>query len=234
MKWMTARALRTDNRVVMNSPDHPVRQGTRHVLLSGLGVVLALLLALGVYSAGSLSNVSRAGTLTTREYFQQSERLENVHLLLSSAASAIRDYLLDPDSLALSRHREQARASWAQAMKAMQTYEGVAASQRHLLTGQLDSQVTDYWAIADRSLEMTGRQRTDTGVNLLISQLVPLRDRYLATINEIAASDRADLRSAAANTSRFVKGAERRLWAVIALIVLLSLLVAGATVRYLR
>src|ERR1017187_9752120 len=80
---------------------------------------------------------------------------------------------------------------------------------------------------------MTGGQRTETGVNLLIGQLAPLRDRYLATINEIGASDRADLRAAAANTSRFVQGAERRLWAVIALIVLLSLLVAGATVRYL-
>jgi hypothetical protein len=81
----------------MNSPrDLPERQGTRHVLLTGLGIVLALLLALGVYAAGSLSSVSRAGTLTTREYFQQSERLESVHLLLSSAASAIRDYLLDP------------------------------------------------------------------------------------------------------------------------------------------
>src|ERR1022692_2326645 len=125
MKWMTARALRTDNRVVMNSPrDRPERQGTRHVLLTGLGVVLALLLALGVYAAGSLSNVSRAGTLTTREYFQQSERLESVHLLLSSAASAVRDYLLDPDSLALSRHREQARVSWAQAMKAIQAFMG--------------------------------------------------------------------------------------------------------------
>ena len=230
---MTARAFRTDNRVVMNSPrDRPERQGTGHVLLTGLGVVFALLLALGVYSAGSLSNVSRAGTLTTREYFQQSERLESVHLLLSSAASAIRDYLLDPDSLALSRHREQARVSWAQAMKAIQAYEGVATSHRRRLTEQLDSQVSDYWAIADRSLEMTGGQRTETGVNLLIGQLAPLRDRYLATINEIGASDRADLRAAAANTSRFVQGAERRLWAVIALIVLLSLLVASATVRY--
>src|ERR1019366_8429296 len=226
---MTAGTLRNDNRV-MNSPrDRPERQGTRHVLLTGLGVVLALLLALGVYSAGSLSNVSRAGTLTTREYFQQSERLEGVHLLLSSAASAVRDYLLDPDSLALSRHREQARVSWAQAMKAIQAHEGVATSHRRLLTEQLDSQVSDYWAIADRSLEMTGGQRTETGVNLLIGQLAPLRDRYLATINEISASDRADLRAAAANTSRFVQGAERRLWAVI---VLLSLLVAGATVRY--
>ena len=123
---MTAGTLRNDNRV-MNSPrDLPERQGTRHVLLTGLGIVLALLLALGVYAAGSLSSVSRAGTLTTREYFQQSERLESVHLLLSSAASAIRDYLLDPDSLALSRHRERARVSWTQAMKAIQAYEGVA------------------------------------------------------------------------------------------------------------
>src|ERR1039458_4081308 len=90
---MTAGTLRNDNRV-MNSPrDLPERQGTRRVLLTGLGIVLALLLALGVYAAGSLSSVSRAGTLTTREYFQQSERLESVHLLLSSAASAIRDYL---------------------------------------------------------------------------------------------------------------------------------------------
>ena len=230
---MTAGTLRNDNRV-MNSPrDLPERQGTRRVLLTGLGIVLALLLALGVYAAGSLSSVSRAGTLTTREYFQQSERLESVHLLLSSAASAIRDYLLDPDSLALSRHREQARVSWTQAMKAIQVYEGVATSERRLLTGQLDSQVSDYWAIADRSLEMTGRQRAEAGVNLVIGELVPLRDKYLATINEIGARDRADLRSAAANTSRFAQGAERRLWAVIALIVLLSLLVAGATVRYL-
>src|ERR1035438_5562561 len=138
---MTAGTLRNDNRV-MNSPrDLPERQGTRRVLLTGLGIVLALLLALGVYAAGSLSSVSRAGTLTTREYFQQSERLESVHLLLSSAASAIRDYLLDPDSLALSMHREQARVSWAQAMKAIQAYEGVATSYRRLLTEQLDSQI---------------------------------------------------------------------------------------------
>src|ERR1039457_3919282 len=230
---MTAGTLRNDKRV-MNSPsDLPERQGTRRVLLTGLGIVLALLLALGVYAARSLSSVSRAGTLTTREYFQQSERLESVHLLLSSAASAIRDYLLDPDSVALSRHREQARVSWTQAMKAIQDYEGVATSQRRLLTGQLDAQVSDYWAIAGPSLEMTGRQRTESGATLLIGQLVPLRDKYLATIYEIGAGDRTDLRSAAARTSRFAQSTDRRLWAVIALIVLLSLLVAGATVRYL-
>ena len=218
----------------MNAPhERPERQGTRHVLLTGLGVVLALLLALGLYAARSLSSVSRAGTLTAREYFQQSERLERVHLLLSSAAGAVRDYLLDSDFLALPRHREEARRSWSQAIKAIEDYKGVATLERRLLTDQLDAQVSDYWAIADRSLEMTGRQRSEAGVNLLVGQLVPFREKCLATISEIGARDRADLRSAAASTAQFARGAESRLWAVIVLMVLLSLLVAGTTIRYL-
>jgi signal transduction histidine kinase len=223
-----------DNRALMNPfQERPVRRGIRHVLLTALGVVLTLLLALGVYAARSLSSVSRAGTVTTREYFQQGERLESVRRLLSSAASAIRDYLLDPDSLALPVHREQARRSWLEAMKAIEDYKGVATPERRPLTDRLDAQVSGYWAIADRSLEMTGHQRTEAGVNLLIDQLVPLRDTFLETIDAIGARDRADLRSAAASSARFVQGAERRLWTAIALTVFLSLLVAGATVLYL-
>jgi signal transduction histidine kinase len=218
----------------MNLPrESPVRHGIRRVLSIGLGVVLALLLALGVYAARSLSSVSRAGMSTTREYFQQSERLERVHLLLSSAAGAVRDYLLDSDSLALPGHREQARRSWAQAIKAIGDYRAVASLERRPLTDRLDAQILGYWAVASRSLEMTGRQRSEAGVNLLIGQLVPLREQFLATISEIGARDRVDLRSAAASTARFVQGAERRLWAAIALTVLLSLLVAGTTVLYL-
>jgi signal transduction histidine kinase len=214
-------------------PERPERRGTQRVLLTGLGVVLALLLALGLYAARSFSSVSRSGTLTAREYFQQSERLERVHLLLSSAAGAVRDYLLDSNSMALPGHREEARRSWSQAMKAIDDYKEVATEERRPLTGQLDAEVSAYWAIADRSLAMTGPQRSEAGVNLLVGQLVPLREKCLATISEIGAGDRADLRSAAASTARFARGAERRLWAVIALIVLFSLLVAGTTVRYL-
>ena len=218
----------------MNSfQERPVRRGIRRVLLIALSIVLALLLALGVYAARSLSSVSQAGTLTTRAYFQQGERLENVRGQLSAAASAVRDYLLDPDSLALPRHREQASRSWLQTMEAIAAYKGVATLERRPLTDQLDAQASGYWAIADRSLEITGHQRMDVGVNLLIGQLVPLRDTILETINEIGARDRADLRSAAASTAQFVQRTERRLWAAIALTVLLSLLVAATTVLYL-
>jgi signal transduction histidine kinase len=225
---------RDDNKASMNPfSERPIRRGFRHVLLTGLSVVLALLLALGGYAARSLSNVSRAGTLIAREYFQQSERLEKVHLLLSTSAGAVRDYLLDSDLASLPRHREEARRSWSLAMKAIEDYKGVAPSERRSLTDQLDAEVSAYWVIADRSLEMAGRQRLMGGADLLLRQLVPLREKCLAKISEIGACDRADLRTSAASTAQFVQIAQTRLWAAIALTVFLSLLVAGTTVLYL-
>jgi signal transduction histidine kinase len=213
--------------------ERPIRRGFRHVLLTGLSLVLALLLALGGYAARSLSNVSRAGTLIAREYFQQSERLERVHLLLSTSAGAVRNYLLDSDLASLPRHREEARGSWSAALQAIADYKLVAPSDRQSLTSELDAQVSAYWAIANRSLEMAGRQRSEGGADLLLRQLVPLREKCLAKISEIGACDRADLKTSAATTAQFVQIAQARLWAAIALTALLSLLVAGTTVLYL-
>ena len=218
----------------MNSlTERPAQRGGRTALLSALAVVLALLVALGVYAARSLSNVSDAGTLTTRAYIQQGELLEDVRAHTSAAASGVRDYLLDRDSVALPKHREQARRSWLQAMKAIEDYKRVATSARRLLTDQLDAQASRYWAVAGRSLEITGHQRMDVGANLLMGELVPLRDAILETINQIGAGDRDDLRSAATSTAQFVQHTEMSLWVAIMLTVLLSLVVAVTTVLYL-
>ncbi len=196
-------------------------------------MVLALLFALGLYAVRSLSNVSRASTMTAREYFQQSERLERVHGLLTSATGAVRDYLLDSDPQDLPVHREKARRSWSQAIEAIEDYHRVATPEQQPLIDRLGAEASAYWAVADRSLELTGQQRSESGVRLLVGQLVPLREKCIATLNEISIRDRAGLRSAAADTAQFVRGAESRLWAAVGLIGLLSLLVASATVRYL-
>ncbi|HTS28239.1 MAG TPA: ATP-binding protein [Bryobacteraceae bacterium] len=209
------------------------RRGTRHVLLTGMGVVLALLFALGLYAARSLSSVSRAGTLTTHDYLQQSERLDRVHLYLNAAAGAVRDYLLDSDPLSLPAHREEAKRSWAQAVRAIDGYKKVAASERGPLIRQLDTQIAAYWAIASPSLEMTEQRRTESAIQLLLGDLIPLREACLTTLGEIASRDRAGLQAAASGTAQFVRGAERRLWAAIALIVGFSVLVSWTTVRYL-
>ncbi|HEY2014992.1 MAG TPA: sensor histidine kinase [Bryobacteraceae bacterium] len=212
--------------------NRPFRQSTGRVLLTGLGVVLVLLVALGLYAARSLASVTRAGTLNARQYFQQSERLDRVHLQLSAATGAVRDYLLESDPTKLSTHREEARRSWSQAVQSIEDYRGVAFAERRPLIDRLASEVASYWAVADHGLGMTGFQRSDAGVSLLIG-LVPLREQFLATIAEIGARDRVDLRSAAASTARFAQAAEKRLWGAVALTVMLSLLVAGTTVRYL-
>ena len=210
-----------------------MRRGTRPVLIAALSVVLALLLALGVYAARSLSNVTQQGTLTTRQYFQQGERLERVRRLLSLTASSVRDYLLDPNAVSLPTYRNQARRYWSQAMNAVDDYKRVSTPERRPLAEQFEAQLLEYWTIADRHLEIARDQRSRAGVNLLIGKLVPLRDAFLETIDEIGARDRADLRAAATRSALFAEEAERRLWAAITVTLLLSLVVAGTTFFYL-
>ena len=211
----------------------PVRERVRHILLAGLSLVLLLLLALGIYATRVLSGVSRASTLTTREYRQRSERLETVRLLLSSASDAVRDYLLDPDSSKLAGHRVQAKRLWSQAMQALDAYERVAAGTRRPLTQSLEARALRYWELADRSLEIAGNEHSEVVASLLFRQLVPLRDLCLNTIAEIRSRDLADLNSLAEGTERLVQYSEEALWSVVAFLVILALLVAGVTVRYL-
>ncbi len=202
------------------------------MLLTGIGIVLALLFALGVYSARALSGVSRAGMSITSEYFRQSEQLERVDSLLSVSTGAVRDYLLESDPLALPAHRKLARESWSRAMKAIEDYRAVATSERTPLIDRLSEQAAQYWSIAEQSLDLTGAQRSETGGRLVIGELVPLREQFLATAGEIGDHDRADLRTAAGRTAGFVRGAERRMRLVMALTIVLALLVVGMTVHY--
>ncbi len=213
--------------------ESPVRRGIRHVLLIGLGSVLAIMLALGLYASRALSSVSRAGLLTTHEYFRQSELLENIHALLWEAAGNVRDYLLDPDSMGLPQFRDGARSTWVQARKAIEDYRTEAEPAQKPLADRLAGDADAYWAVAENSLKLTGRTRSQEGIDLIIGKLVPARERLFATISEIGARDRANLRSQGANTERFVESAENRLGAAVAFTVLLSLLVAGTTMLYL-
>lgn len=214
------------------SAEIPVRQGIRHVLLLGLGSVLALLLALGVYAARSLSSVSQAGTATTREYFQQSELLENIHTLLWDATNSVRNYLLDPDSTGLNGYRQQARSAWALARKGIEEYREQADAYSRPLADRLARDSGDYWQLADQGLRLTGQRRSQLGLDLVIQKLGPAREKVFGAIAEIGAHDRADLRTEAANSAKFVESAERRLGATIAVIVVLALLVAGTTMFY--
>ncbi|MCC7498836.1 MAG: hypothetical protein IT160_14740 [Bryobacterales bacterium] len=212
---------------------NPVRHGIRHALLIGLGSVLALLAALGVYASRSLSSVSETGALTTREYFQQSELLENIEALLWDTTSSTRDYLLDPDSIELGQYRTQAETAWKQARKAIDEYQLQAQDDLKPLARRLAMDAERYGQLAARGLKLAGAARARQGVDLMIGKLVPAREKLFATIAEIGMRNRANLRTEADNADQFVQRAERRLGAVVAVIVVLALLMAATTMFYL-
>lgn len=192
-----------------------------------------LLTALGVYAARTLNGLSNAEAVEIRKYLTRSERLLSAHRLLTSAAGAVHDYLLDRDPSALPAHCEGARRSWVQAMQAFDAYKEVAAQDALGLTDALDSQLSRYWTIADAALELEGEQRRDAQIHPLHHELIPMRDGLFLTVNEIGSRDRGELESEIARTARVVRGSEHRLWVVVAVASLLALLIAAATFRHL-
>lgn len=217
----------------MHLPEEiPVRRGVRHILLIGLGSVLALLLTLGVYASRSLSGVSRAGTSATQEYFQRSELTQDINTLLWEATNNVRDYILDPDSTGLSGYQKQARNAWALARKGIEDYRRQADADSRPLADRLAQDSHHYWELAEQGLRLTGHRRSQQGLDLAIGKLEPARERVLSTIAEIGAHDRANLRTEAAGSAKFAESAERRLGATVGVIVVLALLVAGTTMFY--
>lgn len=208
------------------------RRKVRVLLLTGLGILLALLLGLGLHAARSLKQLSRSELSAAREYLLRTERLQNAQRFLTSSSGSVRDYILDPNEATLLRHRERARRSWSEAMTFIREYEKIGADRREL-TDILDSQLSRYWAAADAALRLEDNRRVEAGTNLLLRNLNPMRDEFLATVTEISSRDRAQIMAEAERTQMLVRSRENSLWIAIGTASILALAVAVVTFTHL-
>lgn len=218
---------------MIDSKSHRLaRRKVRLLLLTGLGILLALLVGLGLYAARSLDQLSRSELSTAREYLLRTERLQNAQRSLSSASGSVRDYLLDPKEAALLGHRERARRSWTEAMTFIREYEKSGADRRKL-TDVLDSQLSRYWTAADAALRLEGNRREEDGANLLLRNLIPMRDEFLETVFEIGSRDQAQIMTEAEKTQKLARSEEDGLWIAIGTASLLAFAVAVVTFTHL-
>lgn len=210
-----------------------LRARGRTGLLVGLGSTVALLAVLGVYAAHTLNQLNIAEASEVDEYLHRHEHLSSARRSLTSATGAVHDYLLDSDTSAAPAHREQARRSWSEAVRALDAYKEVAASDASLLTDALDSQLSRYWKRADSVLEQDRDQHPDPETRSLLRELIPMRDDLFLTVDELGSRDRAELESLIVRTTEVVRRSEQRLWIAIVVTTLLALSVAAVTFRHL-
>lgn len=206
-----------------------LRRRLRLALLAGLGLVVALLVFLGVYSVRAFGELSSAEGRAVNEFLQRSELMQNVQNLLTSAADEVADYLLDGDASPTPADRERLNRSWSQTTQAFEAYRRAAAPRALSLTDAFDSQLSQYREKVDAALELEGDPSRDAELHALLLELIPMRNELFLTVDEIRSRNRAELESQTLSNVEAVRRSERRLGIVIACVSLLALLVAAAT-----
>jgi signal transduction histidine kinase len=217
----------------LNLRRRPILRGVRLALLAGFGGLLALLVFLGIYAARSLNRVKTIDAQSSRAYVQRNDRLEAIRSFAYTASSRVRDYLIDPDPASARAHRENARRHWSQMEQAFSSYEAVAAEGRVALLAKLRAELASYWKIANLSLELDDEKRSQQSYPLLAGELGPLRDGFLATLDEIRTQDQADLRNEIRESAALIEVLQDHLWFVIAASFLVGSGLAWITWRYL-
>ncbi len=217
----------------LNLRRRPILRGVHLALLAGFGGLLALLLFLGIYAARSLNRVKTIDAQSSRVYILRNDRLQAIRSAAYTASSRVRDYLIDPDPNTFPTHRDTARQYWRQMQAALTSYKTEAAESRKPLLSKLELELAKYWQIADRSLELNDKQRYQQSYPLLAGELGPLRDGFLATIDEIRTGDQGDLRSQIRESAALIEELQNHLWFVIAASFLVGIVLAWITWSYL-
>lgn len=201
----------------------------RWALLAGLGLVVALLIFLGVYSVRAFGELSSAEGKAVNEFLQRSELMQNVQNLLTSAADEVADYLLDGNASSTSADRQRLNRSWTLTTEALEAYKQAGDPGTQSLTGTFESQLSQYREKVDAALDLEGNPNRDAELQALLLELIPMRNGLFFTLDEIRSRNRAELESQTVSNVEAVRKSERRLGIVIACVSLLALLVAAAT-----
>lgn len=190
------------------------------------------MLFLGFYSAGALDRVRIADSESSRVYLLRHDRLDAVRASAYLASSRVRDYLVDPDPDAYQLHRQQAREEWQRMRDGFDKYRQVAAPDRARLIGALTASLDAYWDKASKSFELSDAERRNRGFDLLTGELGPGRERFLAALDTLRNEDLSELRDAIAETAGFLDALQTRLSLVIAFNLLLGVVLAAFSWRY--
>lgn len=190
------------------------------------------MLFLGFYSAGALDRVRIADSESSRIYLLRHDRLDAVRASAYLASSRVRDYLVDPDPDAYQVHRQQAREEWQRMRDSFDKYRQVAAPGRASLIGALTASLDAYWDKASKSFELSDADRRNRGFDLLTVELGPGRERFLAALDALRNEDLSELRDAIAETAGFLDALQTRLSLVIAFSLLLGVVLAAFSWRY--
>ncbi len=175
------------------SPALALKGGALLILLVGFGGLLALIVLSSVDALLVLRRIEATNNSNRREFLSRNRSLNEIRSSLYLAGTAVRDYLLDPDSRSADAHRA-ALASLRQSITgelagyALQLRPGEAAP-----SGKLAAELAGFWDRLAPVLLWTPEQRRNGGYSFLNDEVFPRRTDMLRLADELAAFNEAQL-----------------------------------------
>ena len=211
----------------------PILRGARLMMLGGFGGMLALLVFLGISSVNVLIRVGHLDAESTRLFIARDDSLEAVRQSAYQVSSRVRDYLLDPHPTAPARHREEAQEAWRKNEAVLSAYREVSSPEAASLLRTLDTELAEYWTAVTPCLTWNDEQRQRMGYTHLAENLVPIRERFLSTLDQIRVLDQQQLRKTIQRSAALISSLQERLVTTIVVILLVGFGLAGFSLLYL-
>jgi len=218
---------------MLTSLRRPILRGIQPILFIGYGGLLGLLVFLGAYAARTLNTIKNTDIQTSRIYLARSDRNQAVRTAGYAVSMRVRDYLINPDTAASTRHRKEAEEDWVRTQAAVRAYRAVAAPSRIELLDRLTRELDRYWDVSVRTLWLSDDERRQLGYKMSAELLRPMRETFLETLDEIRAHDQRELRENVHQSTLKVEALQTRLWMVICISLALGLALATVTWRHL-
>src|SRR5689334_18540504 len=118
----------------------------RLILLIGLGGLLGLMAAAGIYTGRSLKTIRARHESIRRVYLERNRTLNQIRSDLYLTSTYVRDYLLDPDIQTAEENRRRFDAVRADLQGRSAQFGRVVLPEQAARWRELDDSLNQYWA----------------------------------------------------------------------------------------
>ncbi len=150
----------------------------------------------------------------------------NIHL----SGILSRDYLLDPSHLTAAAHRQELIEIRSSMAKQLEELDRLVGREEAKALGMLQVEIESYWRSMEPIFEWTPQQKLALSAIFLRQHVLPRRDAVLSVAEEIRALNRSNLERQQELLNRSRADFERYLWRMMAIVLSLGLVVAGASI----
>jgi signal transduction histidine kinase len=162
----------------------PSRQ-SRFLLWLGFGGLLLLMGVLGLSAISFLYQIEIRQEKLRRDFVESDRRLERLRSAIFVSGTYVRDFLLDTDESAASKHRSQFLQARRDIEFGFEDYKRVLTPDEQKPFQQLGAELTIYFDTLMPALEWTPEERHTKGLELIREEVLPRRMNAVSLADQI-------------------------------------------------